>query len=84
MGANSVEIILETGEAEGVEFSVSYWKVDTGARVASGDELVVLESTDDKTALVVLSSHTGKLVEILVSEEQIVSAGDTLGRIEVD
>jgi pyruvate/2-oxoglutarate dehydrogenase complex dihydrolipoamide acyltransferase (E2) component len=79
-----VDIILDPGEAEGSEFSVSYWKVDAGARVETGNEIVVLESVDDKTALVVLSPHSGKLVEILVLEEQVVSVGEALGRIEVD
>jgi pyruvate/2-oxoglutarate dehydrogenase complex dihydrolipoamide acyltransferase (E2) component len=79
-----VDVVLAPGEAEGSEFAVSYWKVDPGETVEEGDEIVVLESVDDKTALVVLAPHTGRLVEILVSEEQTVFAGDRLGRMEVD
>lgn len=78
------DIVLDPGEAEATGFTVSYWKVEEGERVSAGDELVVLESADDKTALAVLSPHTGTLKEILVSEEQPVSAGDRLGRMEVE
>jgi pyruvate/2-oxoglutarate dehydrogenase complex dihydrolipoamide acyltransferase (E2) component len=78
------DIVLDPGEAEAAEFTVSYWKVEKGDRVVEGDELVVLESVDDKTALAVLSPHTGILKELLVSEEQAVSEGEILGRIEVE
>jgi pyruvate/2-oxoglutarate dehydrogenase complex dihydrolipoamide acyltransferase (E2) component len=78
------DIILDAGECEASEFTVSYWKVDPGAAVREGDELLVLESADDKTALSVLSRHSGRLVEILVNEEETVSPGDTLGRIETE
>ena len=76
------DIILEAGESEASEFTVCYWKVDPGAEVREGDELLVVESTDDKTALSVLSKHSGKLAEILAGEDETVAVGDRLGRIE--
>ena len=77
-------VVLDAAEAEATEFTVSYWKVDPGEHVKKGDELLVLESVEDKTALAVASPYTGSLAEILVSEEQTVVAGDRLGRIEVE
>jgi pyruvate/2-oxoglutarate dehydrogenase complex dihydrolipoamide acyltransferase (E2) component len=76
------DIILEAGESEASEFTVCYWKVDPGAAVREGDELLVLESTEDKTAMSVLSKHSGTLVEILANEDETVASGDRLGRIE--
>jgi pyruvate/2-oxoglutarate dehydrogenase complex dihydrolipoamide acyltransferase (E2) component len=76
------DIILDVGECEASEFTVSYWKVDPGAAVREGDELLVLESVEDKTALSVVCHHTGTLVEVLVGEEATVTPGDGLGRIE--
>ena len=76
------DIILEAGESEASEFTVSYWKVDPGAAVREGDELLVVESVDDKTAFSVVSKHSGTLAEVLAGEDEKVSAGDRLGRIE--
>jgi pyruvate/2-oxoglutarate dehydrogenase complex dihydrolipoamide acyltransferase (E2) component len=78
------DIILEAAETDATEFTVSYWKVDKGAEIHVGDELVVVESVDDKTALAVLSRHTGTLAEILAQEDASVAAGDALGRIDVE
>lgn len=76
------DIVLEAGESEASEFTLSYWKVDPGAAVHEGDELLVVESVDDKTALSVVSRHSGTLAEILVNEDETVRVGDRLGRIE--
>ena len=76
--------MLEPSETEASEFTVSYWKVDPGERVAEGDELVVVESVEDKTALAVTSRHAGVLREILIPEDETVAPGATLGRIEVE
>jgi pyruvate/2-oxoglutarate dehydrogenase complex dihydrolipoamide acyltransferase (E2) component len=78
------DIILETHETDATEFTVSYWKVDKGARVQAGDEIVVVESVDDKTAMAVPSRHTGTLEEILAEEDATVAAGQVLGRIDVE
>ena len=78
------DIVLKSPETEAPEFTVSYWKVDPGERVAPGDELVVVESVEDKTALAITSSHAGVLTEILAREDETVASGTTLGRIEVE
>ena len=78
------DIVLETSETEATEFTISYWKVDPGAAVHEGDELLIVESVDDKTALAVLSLHTGTLAEILAQEDATVAPGDRLGRIDVE
>lgn len=78
------DVILRPADTSAQEFTVSYWKVDPGCAVEEGDELVVLESVDDKTALSVLAPHTGTVTEILAREDETVAPGDLLGRIEVE
>ena len=78
------DIVLETTETDATEFTISYWKVDAGAAVHEGDELLVVESVEDKTALAVISRHTGTLAEILAQEDATVAPGDRLGRIDVE
>jgi len=71
-------------ETDAVEFRVSYWKVDRGERVAEGDELLVVESVEEKTALAVPSPLAGVLVDIVAGEDDTVRPGDLLGRIDVE
>ena len=78
------EILLEPTESDSTGFTISYWKVDPGERVDSGDELVVVESVEEKTALAVASPCAGVLAEIVAREGQVVAPGDLLGRIEVE
>ena len=78
------DIILEVSETDATEFTVSYWKVDVGATVREGDELLVVESVEDKTAMTVISRRTGTLVDILAKEDETVAPGDRLGRIDVE
>jgi len=78
------DIILEVTETEATEFTISYWKVDQGAAVREGEELLVVESVEDKTAMAVLSPHAGTLAEILVQEDSTVAPGDRLGRIDAE
>lgn len=73
---------LTTTESEAGSFLISYWRVDPGEAVNEGEELVVVESVDEKTALAVLSPWTGVLAEIAVGEGNEVAPGDLLGRIE--
>ena len=75
-------VILKPAESEAGEFSVLFWKVDQGDSVTEGDELLVLEAAEEKTALTVLAPCTGVLVEVVAAEESIVRPGDVLGRIE--
>lgn len=71
-------------ETEAAEFRVSYWKVDRGERVAEGDELLVVESVEEKTALAVPSPFAGVVVDIVAGEDDTVRPGDLLGRIDVE
>jgi len=77
-----MDLKFTPADTDAEEFSVSYWKRDPGAAVSEGDELLVVESVDEKTALTVLSPFTGTLVEIVAGEEQTIRPGDLLGRIE--
>lgn len=78
------DIILEAPETEATEFTISYWKVDRGAAVEEGDELLVVESVEDKTALAVISRYKGTLAEILAQEDSTVAPGDRLGRVDAE
>ena len=78
------DIVFEPAEAEADEFTVSYWKVDVGGEVRRGDELVVVESVEDKTAFVVLAPYTGVLKEIATGEDETVTSGAVLGRVDAE
>lgn len=80
----TTEILLTPTDSDAVEFTISYWKVDPGESVRGGDELVVVESVEEKTALAVTSPCAGVLAEIVAREGQVVAPGDLLGRIEVE
>jgi pyruvate/2-oxoglutarate dehydrogenase complex dihydrolipoamide acyltransferase (E2) component len=77
------DIAFQPVETDAQEFTVSYWKIDPGHAVAEGQELLVVESVDEKTALVVPSPYTGVLAEIVAQEENTIGRGSLLGRIEV-
>jgi 2-oxoglutarate dehydrogenase E2 component (dihydrolipoamide succinyltransferase) len=78
------DILLETADSGSAEFTISYWKVDPGQPVRGGDELLIVESVEEKTALAVTSPCAGVLAEIVAAEGQLVAPGDLLGRIEVE
>ena len=78
------DVVFEPAESEADEFTVSYWKVDPGGEVRRGDELVVVESVEDKTAFVVLAPHTGVLTHITAGENETVVPGVVLGRIDAE
>jgi len=77
------DIVLDPEGCDAAEFIVSYWKFDPGDRVSEGDELVVVESAEDKTAVAIVSPYSGTLAEVAVEEEETVRPGDLLGRIDV-
>ena len=64
------------------EITGTVWKLQTqpGERVEEGDTLIVIESM--KMEIPVISTEDGKLVEILVKEEQPVSEGQAVAVIE--
>jgi pyruvate/2-oxoglutarate dehydrogenase complex dihydrolipoamide acyltransferase (E2) component len=78
------DITFAPTDSDATEFTVSYWKVDPGSAVSEGDELLVVESTDDKTAFTVPSPCSGILVEVVAAEGATVGYGDVVGRIDVD
>ncbi len=75
-------IVLAPAESDAGEFTVLFWKVEQGESVAEGDELLVVESDEEKTALTVLAPCAGVLVEVAAGEESKVAPGEVLGRIE--
>jgi len=75
-------VVLEPMESEAGEFTVLFWKVEQGDSVSEGDELLVVESGEEKTALTVLAPCAGVLVEISEGEDSKVAPGEVLGRIE--
>ena len=77
------EILLDPADSDSAEFAISYWKVDPGEPVRDGDQIVVVESVEEKTALAVTSPCAGVLAEIVAREGQVVAPGELLGRIEV-
>ena len=64
------------------EISGTIWKIEVsqGGQVAQGDTLIVIESM--KMEIPVVAEQGGKVVEILVAEQEPVSEGQELIRIE--
>ena len=64
------------------EISGTIWKIEVaqGSQVVQGDTLIVIESM--KMEIPVLAGQGGKVVEILVAEQDPVSEGQELIRIE--
>ena len=77
------DVVFQPTGADASEFAVSYWKVDPGGEVSEGGVLLVVESVEEKVALVVPSPYTGVLREVVARTEQTISPGDVLGRIDV-
>lgn len=77
------DVVLRPEATEAEEFTISYWKVDPGETVVEGDELLVVESVDEKAALTVVAPFSGVLMEIVASEDDTVAPGSLLGRIDV-
>jgi 2-oxoglutarate dehydrogenase E2 component (dihydrolipoamide succinyltransferase) len=76
------DVVLEAMDIDVDRFTLLYWKTEIGSAVDTGDELVVVEAEEEKTALSVLAPCSGILVEVLAKEDQEVAIGDVLGRIE--
>ena len=76
------DVVLEAMDIDVDRFTLLYWKTEIGSAVGAGDELVVVEAEEEKTALSVLAPCSGVLVEVLAKEDQEVAIGDVLGRIE--
>lgn len=66
------------------EVTGTVWKIETkvGDAIDEGDTLMILESM--KMEIPVISTESGKLVEILVKEEEPVAEGQSVAVIETD
>jgi len=66
------------------EVTGTVWKIETkvGDAISEGDTLMILESM--KMEIPVISTESGKLVEITVKEEEPVAEGQTVAVIEAD
>jgi len=72
-------IMPSLGEDAGDECTVSFWHVDIGDEIAKDDPLAEMET--DKATFDVPSPLTGKVVEILFQEDDVVKVGDKIAAI---
>ena len=73
-------IMPSLGEDAGDECTVSFWHVDVDEEIAQDEPLV--EMATDKATFDVPSPLTGKIVEVLVQEDDVVKVGDKIAVIE--
>ncbi len=76
-----VQIIMPKLGDTSEEGWVQSWSKSVGDEVEMGEELCILSM--DKAAFELESPYDGKLVEILVENEQSVPVGTPIARIEV-
>jgi len=72
----------ELGKDAGQEARVSFWYVEKGERVAKDDDLV--QMITDKATFDVPSPADGRIVELVADEDDEVTVGQVLCRIETD
>ena len=72
----------ELGEDAGDEARVSFWYVAEGEEVEEGDDLV--QMLTDKATFDVPSPARGKVVKLIVEEDQQVKVGQALCRLQVE
>jgi len=73
-------LMPDMGEDAGNEASISFWYFDEGELVETGEDLA--ELITDKATFNVPSPVTGKLVDIVVGEGDVVKVGEILCRME--
>ena len=73
-------VMPSLGEDAGDECTVSFWHVEVGEQVRKDDPLV--EMATDKAVFDVPSPLSGRVVEILVQEDDVVKVGDKIAAIE--
>ncbi len=71
----------ELGDDAGEEAEVSFWYIDPGEIIEEGDDLV--EMVTDKAAFTVPAPKSGKLVDVVTPEGEMVKVGDTMGILEI-
>jgi pyruvate/2-oxoglutarate dehydrogenase complex dihydrolipoamide acyltransferase (E2) component len=82
-GSLKVEVKLpELGKDAADEATVSFFYPEVGDHVDQGDELV--EMLTDKAAFNVPSPVSGKLVEIVAHDNELVKVGGTLAVIDTE
>jgi pyruvate dehydrogenase E2 component (dihydrolipoamide acetyltransferase) len=78
-----VEVELpEVDENNGDEATVSFWYVDEDEEVEEGEDLV--EMITEKTTFNVTAPVSGRLVENIVQEGDVVKVGDTMAILETE
>lgn len=78
-----VEVELPEVESDnGDEATVSFWYVEEDEEVEEGEDLV--EMITDKTTFNINAPVSGRLVEILVQEGDVVKVGDTMALLETE
>jgi pyruvate dehydrogenase E2 component (dihydrolipoamide acetyltransferase) len=73
-------IMPPLGEDAGDECTVSFWHVEADEEIGQNEPLV--EMATDKATFDVPSPLGGKVVEILVQEDDVVKVGDRIAVIE--
>jgi pyruvate/2-oxoglutarate dehydrogenase complex dihydrolipoamide acyltransferase (E2) component len=74
-----IEVRLPEYEAECSAY-LSFWYKQEGENVDAGEELLEIET--DKAALMIEAPATGRLVQILVQEDEPVQTGQVVGLLE--
>ena len=77
-----IEVELHEIEAGAGEATICSWYVDEDDEVEEGEDLVELLA--DEVTFSVLAPATGKLVEILAQEGDVVKVGDILAILETE
>lgn len=78
-----VEVELpETDENNGDEATVSFWYVEEDEEVEEGEDIV--EMITEKTTFNVTAPVSGRLVEILAQEGDVVKVGDIMAILETE
>lgn len=62
------------------EITVSFWHIEEDEEFEEGDD--ILEVSTNKANLNIAASSTGKLIEILAQEGDMVTVGDVIAIIE--
>jgi pyruvate dehydrogenase E2 component (dihydrolipoamide acetyltransferase) len=78
-----VEVELqERDENNGDEATVSFWYLEEDEEVEEGEDIV--EMINEKTTFNVTAPVSGRLVEILAQEGDVVKVGDIIAILETD
>jgi len=82
MPAERHPLVLPDLDIDDVPTTLSLWLVDLGSEVSEGDRLV--EIVAGGATIDLPSPASGRLIEMLIGEDEPVSPGDVLGVIETE